>query len=100
MTDPRTQMMYVMQNECGCIKIGRSVDPWQRRLNLRQSEHCTVELIAAFNGGGEHEEAIHKGGQSALAESTTSRQQHVNAVQCTWSAHEEAWFARVVAPNS
>lgn len=59
MTDPRTQMMYVMQNEYGCIKIGRSVDPWQRRLNLRQSEHCTVELIAAFNGGGEHEEAIH-----------------------------------------
>ena len=59
MTDPRTQMMYVMQNEYGCIKIGRSVDPWQRRLSLRQSEHCTVELMAAFNGGGEHEEAVH-----------------------------------------
>lgn len=59
MTDPRTQLMYVMQNEHGCIKIGRSVDPWQRRLNLRQSEHCAVELIAAFEGGGEHEEAIH-----------------------------------------
>lgn len=59
MTDPKTQQMYVMQNEHGCIKIGRSVDPWQRRLNLRQSEHCFVELIAAFTNGGEHEEDIH-----------------------------------------
>lgn len=59
MTDPRAQQMYVMQNEHGCIKIGRSIDPWQRRLNLRQSEHCFVELIAAFEGAGGHEEAIH-----------------------------------------
>jgi hypothetical protein len=59
MPDPRKQQMYVMQNEHGCIKIGRSVDPWQRRLNLRQSEHCFVELVAAFTNGGEHEEDIH-----------------------------------------
>jgi len=59
MTDPTTQLIYVMQNEHGCIKIGRSLDPWQRRLNLRQSEHCNVEVVAAFEGGGEHEEAIH-----------------------------------------
>lgn len=59
MTDPKTQQMYVMQNEHGCIKIGRSVDPWQRRLNLRQSEHCGVELIAAFTNRGEYEEGIH-----------------------------------------
>lgn len=51
--------MYVMQNEHGCIKIGRSVDPWRRCLNLRQSEHCCVELVAAFTNGGEHEEGIH-----------------------------------------
>jgi len=48
-----------MQNEFGCIKIGRSVDPWERRRNLCQSEHCKVELVAAFQGGGEDEEAIH-----------------------------------------
>jgi hypothetical protein len=48
-----------MQNEFGCIKIGRSVDPWQRASALSQSEHCRVELIAAFEGGGEDEEAIH-----------------------------------------
>lgn len=59
MTDPATQHLYVMQNEHGCIKIGRSVDPWQRRLMLRQTEHCYVELIAAFEGGGEDEEVIH-----------------------------------------
>lgn len=56
---PALQHLYVMQNEFGCIKIGRSIDPWQRRLNLRQTEHCSVELIAAFEGGGENEEAIH-----------------------------------------
>jgi hypothetical protein len=59
MTDPTTQLIYVMQNEHGCIKIGRSLDPWQRRMNLRQSEHCDLEVVAAFEGGGEHEEAIH-----------------------------------------
>lgn len=59
MTEPATQHLYVMQNEHGCIKIGRSVDPWQRRLNLRQTEHCKVELIAVSEGGGEDEEAIH-----------------------------------------
>jgi hypothetical protein len=59
MTEPSSQHLYVMQNEFGCIKVGRSVDPWQRRLNLRQTEHCRVELIAAFEGGGEDEEAIH-----------------------------------------
>jgi hypothetical protein len=48
-----------MQNEFGCIKVGRSVDPWERRRNLCQSEHCKVELVAAFEGGGEDEEAIH-----------------------------------------
>lgn|GEM_PF-6047419 len=59
MTDPTAQHLYVMQNEFGCIKVGRSVDPWQRRHSLRQSEHCQVELIIAVEGGGEDEEAIH-----------------------------------------
>lgn len=58
-TDPTTQHLYVMQNEFGCIKIGRSVDPWRRTLKLRTTEHCKVELVAAFEGGGEFEEAIH-----------------------------------------
>lgn len=59
MTDPILQDLYVMQNEFGCIKVGRSIDPWRRIYALRQSEHCRVELIAAFEGGGEYEEAIH-----------------------------------------
>lgn len=59
MTDTVSQHLYVMQNEFGCIKVGRSVNPWHRRLSLRQTEHCRVELIAAFEGGGEDEEAIH-----------------------------------------
>ncbi|WP_072383710.1 GIY-YIG nuclease family protein [Novosphingobium sp. NDB2Meth1] len=59
MTDPMVQDLYVMQNEFGCIKIGRSIDPWRRVHALRQSEHCRVELIAAFEGGGEDEEAMH-----------------------------------------
>lgn len=59
MTEPTSQDLYVMQNEFGCIKIGRSVDPWQRRLSLRQTEHCQIELVAAFEGGGRDEEAIH-----------------------------------------
>lgn len=59
MTEPTAQNLYVMQNEFGCIKVGRSVDPWERRRNLCQSEHCKVELVAAFEGGGEDEEAIH-----------------------------------------
>jgi hypothetical protein len=59
MTDPVTQHLYVMQNEFGCIKVGRSVNPWERRLSLRKTEHCRVELVIAFEGGGEDEEAIH-----------------------------------------
>lgn len=59
MTEPTEQNLYVMQNEFGCIKVGRSVDPWERRRNLCVTEHCKVELVAAFEGGGEDEEAIH-----------------------------------------
>ena len=58
-TEPKSQNLYVMQNEFGCIKVGRSIDPWQRRLKLCQTEHCKVELVAAFDGGGEDEETIH-----------------------------------------
>jgi len=59
MPNPTSQHLYVMQNEFGCIKIGRSVDPWERRLGLCKSENCRVELVVAFEGGGEDEEAIH-----------------------------------------
>lgn len=59
MTEPTSQHLYVMQNEHGCIKIGRSVDPWQRCKSLRHTEHCQVELVAAYEGGGEDEESIH-----------------------------------------
>lgn len=59
MIEPKDQHLYVMQNEFGCIKIGRSIDPWKRLTTLRHTEHCRVELVAAFEGGGEDEEAIH-----------------------------------------
>jgi hypothetical protein len=59
MTDPTSQHLYLMQNEFGCIKIGRSVDPWLRARKLPQTEHCRIELIAAFEGRGEEEELVH-----------------------------------------
>lgn len=59
MTEPSSQHLYVMQNEYGCIKIGRSIDPWKRRLDLCRTECCQVELIAAFEKSGEDEEVIH-----------------------------------------
>jgi len=58
-TDPTTQHLYVMQNEFGCIKVGRSVDPLGRRYALRQTERCQIELVIAVQGGGEDEEGIH-----------------------------------------
>ena len=59
MTDPVDQHLYVIQNEFGLIKIGRSIDPWTRLRQIRQTDRCRAELIAVFDGGGEDEEAIH-----------------------------------------
>jgi len=53
---PSDQHLYVMQNEHGLIKVGRSVDPERRRLALQISCWCRLELVAILpNRGGEEE---------------------------------------------
>ena len=52
--------LYVMQNEHGLIKIGKSVDPERRRLALQTQEHCRIELVLVLFGEGHREEAVHR----------------------------------------
>lgn len=59
MTDPRSQALYVMQNEVGLIKIGRALDPSARRQTLVQEERCAIEIVAVLPGWGDREEATH-----------------------------------------
>ncbi len=59
MTKPETQCLYVMQNEFGLIKIGRSVNPELRRKSLQSGERCAIKVVAVLDGEGHKEEAIH-----------------------------------------
>lgn len=59
MVDPTSQDLYVMQNEFGLIKIGRSLDCVTRLYNLRQTERCHIEIIAIYANAGADEETIH-----------------------------------------
>ena len=52
--------LYVMQNEHGLIKIGRSVNPQKRRRTLQAIEHCKIELVITLVGKGGREEKIHR----------------------------------------
>lgn len=61
MINPARQHLYLMQNEFGLIKIGRSVDPDTRLYHLRRSERCNIELVAVFANYGADEETIHLG---------------------------------------
>jgi len=51
--------LYVMQNEHGLIKIGRSDDPHRRVSEVQKSARCSVALIATFPGAGHFEEWMH-----------------------------------------
>jgi hypothetical protein len=60
MTRPDTQALYVMQNEFGLIKIGRSLNPELRRKNLQSNERCVIAVVAVLEERGHLEEAIHQ----------------------------------------
>jgi hypothetical protein len=53
------QSLYVMQNEFGLIKIGRSINPEQRRYSLEMVEKCQIALILVRPGDGHREEEFH-----------------------------------------
>jgi len=61
MTRPDTQTLYIMQNEFGLIKIGRSLEPERRRKNLQSGEACAIRVVAVLQGQGDREEQIHFG---------------------------------------
>ena len=52
--------LYVMQNEHGLIKIGRSVNPEVRRSALEIGEHCRIEIVLVLDGKGPREKALHR----------------------------------------
>jgi hypothetical protein len=58
---PATQglFLYVMQNEHGLIKVGRSENPERRVIEVQKAARCKVSLIAAYPGSGHFEEWIH-----------------------------------------
>lgn len=53
------QDLYVMQNEHGLIKVGRSVNPERRRRDLERSEQCRIALVHVLAAQGEREERVH-----------------------------------------
>ena len=53
------QSLYVMQNEFGLIKIGRSINPEQRRCSLESYEKCRITMILVRPGEGHREEEFH-----------------------------------------
>ena len=59
MVEPTSQHLYVMQNEFGLIKIGRSIAVESRRQNLQQTDRCQIEIVAVFDFWGSLEETIH-----------------------------------------
>lgn len=59
MVDPTHQDLYVMQNQFGLIKIGRSLDIRQRRETLQFSECCKIKVVAVYSKCGDLEESIH-----------------------------------------
>ena len=59
MGDPTHQDLYVMQNQFGLIKIGRSLDIRQRCTTLQFSERCKIKVVAVYSKCGDLEESIH-----------------------------------------
>lgn len=104
MTRPDTQALYVMQNEFGLIKIGRSLDPERRRKSLQSGEGCTIAVVAVLEGQGHREEQIHlslkrhviegewfRGTQSARA---AIREALPNLTGCAWPFDYDARGAK------
>ena len=59
MVKPVSQTLYVMQNEFGLIKIGRSLDPERRRRELAADVRCKIALVHLLPQQGHREEEIH-----------------------------------------
>lgn len=59
LVEPTAQHLYVMQNEYGLIKIGRSVDVERRRIALQTTERCQIKIVEIYTGCGDMEEDIH-----------------------------------------
>lgn len=59
MVEPTRQSLYLMQNQHGLIKIGRSLNVEQRRQSLQTSERCSIQIVGIFSKFGDFEEAIH-----------------------------------------
>ena len=59
MTKPNLQTLYVLQNEFGLIKIGRSVHLNRRLRALERQEECAIQIVAALPECGHLEEPTH-----------------------------------------
>ena len=97
--------LYVMQNEHGAIKLGRSVDPEARRKQLQTETRCKILLVATFDKSGHFEEWLHlqlqifRIDQEWFTGSTDSRQAIVRLLRSplAWPfdhniAGEEQWL--------
>lgn len=51
--------LYIIQNDHGLVKIGRSADVHSRVSALRSIDRCEIEIVYVFPGQGDHEEAAH-----------------------------------------
>lgn len=56
----RALSLYVMQNEHGAIKIGRSANPEERKAQIAQVFRCKPKLVAVLPDAGHKEEWCHR----------------------------------------
>lgn len=61
MVNPRSQDLYVVQNQFGLIKIGRSVAIDQRVGSIQKTTRCKLSVVATFSKCGDLEESVHLG---------------------------------------
>lgn len=59
MVDPNSQSLYVLQNEFGFIKIGRSLNMPRRVNALSASDGCEIYVVEVCTNCGDLEELLH-----------------------------------------
>ncbi len=57
--DTQSLSLYVMQNEFGAIKVGRSAEPEERKRQLIQELRCQIKLVTVVPKAGHREEWCH-----------------------------------------